>query len=448
MRNDAFTPEAAAALGGPAWLARRRADALAGFAGRELPTEAEEEWHYSKVSDLNLGAFSPPLPPARPDAVAVSGELPEAASRLLAELGPIAGLVVTRDGAVERLEASASAVSAGATVASLAGEATEPAALPSLADAPDALWLLAEAFVADGALVRLPARAVVEEPFVVIHWMSGASASRLVAPRTLVELGEGAQASVVELLVSGDEAILVAPSVELRVGDGAHLSAMSVQQLGGGAVQLASQRSVLGRDAVLVSFVAALGGAVTRQRTHSVLAGVSAESRHFAIYLADDHQAMSFRTVQEHVAAHTRSELVFKGAVAGEARSAYSGLVRIHRGARKADASQTNRNLVLSDGARADSVPNLDIEENDVRCSHASAVGPIDPEQRFYLETRGVPSEAAERLVLLGFFEELLARAPITGFAAHVRDGLPGRLAAAAGALVEEPVLAPSGGAR
>ena len=97
------------------------------------------------------------------------------------------------------------------------------------------------------------------------------------------------------------------------------------------------------------------------------------------------------RTFQEHAAPRTRSNLVFMGAVDDSARSVYSGLIRIHKGARKSDAAQTNRNLVLSDGAHADSVPNLDIEENDVRCSHASAVGPIDRAQRFYVESRGVP---------------------------------------------------------
>jgi Fe-S cluster assembly protein SufD len=101
---------------------------------------------------------------------------------------------------------------------------------------------------------------------------------------------------------------------------------------------------------------------------------------------------------------------VFKGAVAGTSRSVYNGLIRMHHGAKGANAFQTNRNLVLSDGAHADSVPNLDIQENDVRCSHASAVGPVDEEQRFYLESRGVPRAVAERLILLGFFAELFER--------------------------------------
>jgi Fe-S cluster assembly protein SufD len=108
----------------------------------------------------------------------------------------------------------------------------------------------------------------------------------------------------------------------------------------------------------------------------------------------------------------------------------YTGLIAMRKGARRADASQTNRNLVLSEGAHADSVPNLDIEENDVRCSHASAVGPIDPELIFYLESRGVPPEAARRLILLGFFEDLLADLPLQAVADHVRQSVAGRLAA------------------
>ncbi len=151
-----------------------------------------------------------------------------------------------------------------------------------------------------------------------------------------------------------------------------------------------------------------------------------------AIYFGDGDQTQDFRTFQEHVAPRTRSELVFKGAVADRARSVYSGLVHMHKGARRADASQTNRNLVLSEDAHADSVPNLDIEENDVRCSHASAVGPVDSEQRFYLESRGIPPEVAERLILLGFFEDLLVRSPHQGYAAYLHDIVSARVTAAA----------------
>jgi len=119
-----------------------------------------------------------------------------------------------------------------------------------------------------------------------------------------------------------------------------------------------------------------------------------------------------FRTLQDHSAPKTTSDLLFKGAVQDEANGVYSGLIRVRRGAAGTNAFQTNRNLVLAEGAMAWSVPNLEIEENDVRCSHASAVGPVDEEQMYYLQSRGIPPEVAERLIVLGFFDDLLAGAP------------------------------------
>ncbi len=429
-----FEAAAVDGLGGSRWLALRRQDALERAAKADLPSEADEEWHYSNVQSLELDRLVPAAGPAEAPAT-----LPSAAASLVSALGPLAALVVTVDGAVvERRVEEGVALQ----ISTLATAPEAPECLPAVADGADALSLLAEASVRDGAHLVVAAGAAVEAPIVLVHVVTAAATDRLVAPRTLVEVGRSAEATVVEVLVSGDHPVLVAPTTELRVGANGSLTHLSVQELGRQADQLASQRATLERDASLVSFVAALGGATARQRTHAVLAGEGAESRLFAVYLADGHQVVSFRTVQEHVAPRTVSELVFKGAVAGEARSAYSGLVHLHHGARKADASQTNRNLVLSEGARADSVPNLEIEENDVRCSHASAVGPIDAEQRFYLETRGVPPTAAERLVLLGFFEEILSRAPEPAFAAHVRDGLPARLAAATGGT---PAVAGSG---
>jgi len=435
-------------LGGPGWLRSRRVEALEGFRSAALPREAEEEWHYSEIDQLDLGSFRPPLPDGAPSRGAADLDLPEAAIRLLGELGPRAGLVVTVDATVVAIEGSKAGEHAGVKLGALADAPCAPMGLVGLDGQSDALGLLAEAFVQDGALVEVPSAARVEEPILVLHLVTARSAGGLVAPRTIVMVGEGAEASVVELVVSSDDPVLVLPATTCTVASRGRLAHMSAQQLGLGAMQLGSHRHVLQRDATLTAFVAALGGSWARQRVHSALVGEGAQSDLLAVYFADGHQLMSFRTVQEHVAPRTKSELVFKGAVAGEARSAYSGLVSMRKGAQKADASQTNRNLVLSEGARADSVPNLDIEENDVRCSHASAVGPVDADQRFYLETRGVPTEAAERLVLLGFFEDLLFRSPHAGFAAHVRQALPARLAAATGGAQDEEALASLGGRR
>ena len=142
------------------------------------------------------------------------------------------------------------------------------------------------------------------------------------------------------------------------------------------------------------------------------------ESDLTAVYFGDGNQMLDFRTLQDHVAPHTRSDLLFKGAVEDHAQSVYSGLIRIRPGAQHSRAYQTNRNLVLTEGAEAMSVPNLEIEADDVQCSHASTVGPIDDDQLYYLATRGVPPDEAERLIVLGFFDDVFERLPLPSLVA------------------------------
>jgi Fe-S cluster assembly protein SufD len=146
------------------------------------------------------------------------------------------------------------------------------------------------------------------------------------------------------------------------------------------------------------------------------------------VYFGEGEQMHDFRTMQDHAAPKTTSDLLFKGAVEDRAQSVYTGLIRVRKGAAGTQAFQTNRNLVLSEGARANSVPNLEIDENDLSCSHASAVGPIDERQRYYLESRGVPPEAANRLIVLGFFDELLERAPVTALLGWLRHAVARKL--------------------
>jgi Fe-S cluster assembly protein SufD len=152
-----------------------------------------------------------------------------------------------------------------------------------------------------------------------------------------------------------------------------------------------------------------------------LLSASGAESDLIAVYFGDHEQMLDFRTFQDHDAPHTRSDLLFKGAVEDSARSVYSGLVRLRPAAQKAEAYQTNRNLVLTEGASAESIPNLEIEANDVRCSHASTVGPIDDDQRYYLESRGIPPAEAERLIVLGFFDDVFARLPVPALVQPLR---------------------------
>jgi Fe-S cluster assembly protein SufD len=418
--EHSFTEAAAIALGGPDWLAARRARATTRLAEVSWPTGHEEIWRYSRIADLGLDRFRPmtaaELGP--PDSDRVPGGGPFGA-----ELGDHAGLVVVRDGRVVHHELDPALVDRGVTVCGLdtCDAAVVEPWLGSVAGASeDAFTILHDAFLAGGTFVHVPPGVVVDRPIVVLHWAEGDGLASF--PHTLVVAEESSEVTVLERHASVDDVVhLVDAVVELSVGDGAHVRHVHVQEYGARTWSIALQRAHLGRDARLSSSAVALGGDYARLRTEARLDGPGAESDLLAVYFGDGAQMHDFRTFQDHVAPRTRSDLLFKGAVEDTARSVYSGLIRIRPDAQKVEATQSNRNLVLTEGAGAESIPNLEIEADDVRCSHASTVGPIDDDQLYYLESRGVRPDDAERLIVLGFFEDVFARLPVPALAGPLR---------------------------
>jgi Fe-S cluster assembly protein SufD len=339
-----------------------------------------------------------------------------------AEAGSRSGLVVVRDGRVVHHELDDALAAKGVIVCDLATCDGEEVGrwLGRCSDAsPDAFTTLHDAFLAGGAFIRVPAGVVVEQPIVVLHWSEGEGAASF--PHTLVVAEEQSEVTVLDRFGSPDVDHFVDGVVELVIGDAAHVKYLSVQEHGPQTWSIVLQRAHLGRDATLRSSAVALGGEYARLRSESLLTGQGAESDLLAVYFGDQQQMLDFRTLQDHQAPHTRSDLLFKGAVEDEARSVYSGLIRLRHEAQKSNAYQTNRNLVLTEGAGAESIPNLEIEANDVRCSHASTVGPIDDDQRYYLESRGIRPEDAERLIVLGFFEDVFMRLPVPSLAGALR---------------------------
>jgi len=418
--SSAFTVDAARGLPGPEWLAARRVAAAERLAEVSWPTRAEEIWRYSRVDELDLDRFRPlqPTDPGLADGPAPGG------GPVAAEAGARAGLVVVHNGRVVRCELDEALLAKGVLVDDLANrdDGVARAALGTCADAsPDAFTVLHDAFLAGGPVVHVPAGVVVERPIIFVHWSEGDGLASF--PHTLVVAGEGSEVTVLDRFSSppGRGAHLVDAVVELVVGDGAHVKYLSVQEHGPGTWQVALQRAHVGRDATLRSSAVALGGDYARLRSETLLEGQGAESDLLAVYFGDGAQMLDFRTLQDHDAPSTTSDLLFKGAVEDDARSVYSGLIRLRPTAHKARAYQTNRNLVLTEGAGAESIPNLEIEANDVICTHASAVGPIDDDQLYYLGTRGIPPDEAERLIVLGFFDDVLDRLPIPALAGALR---------------------------
>jgi len=424
--TEAFTPDAARALGGPDWLVARRLAAVERLAGLAWPTPAEEIWRYSRIDKFDLARYRP----FTPDELGLAGdERAPGGGPWAAEAGKHAGMIVVRDGRVVHHELDPALEAKGVRVCGIAtcdDELVSGLIGRASSASEDAFTVLHDAFLAGGAFVHVPAGVVVDDPILVLHWCEGDG--RASFPHTLVSLAEGAEATVLDRFGSPQTDHLVDAVTELLIDDNAHLRYLTVQEHGSRTWHLGLLRAHVGRDSTLRTSAVALGGDYARLRSEALLHGQGAESDQLAVYFGDGAQMLDFRTLQDHDAPNTRSDLLFKGAVEDTARSVYSGLVRLRPAAKKANASQTNRNLVLSEGASAESIPNLEIEANDVRCSHASTVGPIDDEQAYYLESRGIPPEEAERLIVLGFFDDVFERLPVGALTRGLRRAVVDKL--------------------
>ncbi len=372
---------------GESWKSVRRA-AFERALVAPFPSPDEEIWRYSRIDELDLAAFSP-------SPVQSHIEIPPGA------------LTVTRVGSDQ----------------SPIDESTADTTLAQLFDeiAPGDIFAELNLAHMDVVVVSVPRNTVIAEPVTITHTLERSGAAYF--PRLIVIAGENAEVTVVERFISPDgNPLLVVPILETRAAQAARIRYVGINELGDRTWQIGEQRSFGARDSDTLLATVALGGDYARVSTSARLEGIGGNTRQVALYFAGGTQMHDFRTLQEHVAPRTTSDLLFKGAVQDTAKSVYTGLIKIHKDAKGSSAFQTNRNLTLSHGAWAESVPNLDIETNDVKCSHASTVGPIDEDQLFYLESRGVHPDVAQRLVVLGFFDEVLAQLPVGGLAETLRQ--------------------------
>jgi Fe-S cluster assembly protein SufD len=404
-----FSADAAAGLAGPEWLRARRASGYQAFAAADLPSESEEVWRYTPIEELALEDVT--LAPAQPsDPGAAASDL---LARLAADLGRTAGTVLVHNGSVVTREEAGPVSDVPLFAFGTAADVDDAARmLGAVQRDGDALVRLNDAFAPDPVFVDVPEGVAVDAPLLVVHWCDPAVAS---FPRLCVRAGAGASVSVVEVFAGaqGAERALVVPVTELAAAEGAAVSYVSLQILGPSAWSIGRLAARGGTRCALRTFTVGLGASYGRMRADVTVDGKDGSCEVLSAYLGDDSQVHDIRTLQDHAAPRTKSELLCQGAVAGTSRSVYSGLIRVNRGAVRSDARQTNHNLVLDEGAHADSVPNLDILENDVTCSHASTVGPIDEDQRYYIESRGIAPEVAEGLIVRGFFDAIIDRGPV-----------------------------------
>ncbi|HUX05181.1 MAG TPA: Fe-S cluster assembly protein SufD [Acidimicrobiales bacterium] len=373
--------------------ATSRERAWRAYLSEGLPATSDEVWRYAPLRELDLNNYSVPSEPR-----------PGVDTSFATQLCSRADLVVrVTDGFLDESTVAIDGVTVEATDSLSCLDGEDRAARY----ASDSFALLNAALAPATTLVRVAAGVNVQRPIVIVHATNSSSSFA----RTHVELGRGASATVVEYFEGGDDALVV-PLSEYAVGENASLQLITYQRLALSAWHVARTTGFIGRDARLAQAVIGMGGHYNRSRNDAVMEGVGAQNELRTTFLGSDSQVHDFRTHQFHVAPRSRSLLLSKGAVADESRSVYTGLIEIEKGARRTDARQTNHNLLLSPLAHADSVPNLEIRENDVVCAHASSVGPLDELQRWYLESRGVRRPDAERLMIQGFFNEMLVALP------------------------------------
>jgi len=416
--------QAAAVAGAadPAWLAARRASALEYYEKLGMPSSAEEVWRYVDL-DFSIDEYGPAETPGEPH---------ELDAGIAAALPSTAGTVLIVDGTAT----SSTSEDSKAAFGSIRGLLTEQPDLlePYLGECiPADLNKLAaahNAFGGDGAALVVPKGVVVEEPFFID--VQAATSGSVSFPRVTLAARESSQASVVIRYRSDDDIdALVVPQLEMYVGDNAQLKVTVVQHWGRKTRSIGHAGAVVGRDGSVHIGEAGVGAALSRLHLSVDLEGNGSSANVVGAYIGDEKQTLDYRYFMHHAGVNTNSDMFLKGAVQDEALSVFTGMIRIDEGAQQTNAFQTNRNLILSDGASAQSVPNLEILANDVRCGHGSTMGPLDDEQRYYLMSRGLDEGRSNRLLVHGFFNEALSKFPEPAIADVVASWIDAKYRAA-----------------
>ncbi len=442
--TDALNLEAVKAVssGEPTWLQERRLEAWDAYERTPLPTTRLEEWRYTNLKRLlrldALGytrtAFE--ATEARPafDLDTAPAPLREA----MAEDREAAGHVVEVDGRVVHVDLDAELAARGVVLTSLREAVRSHGAILEAHLATEALpasrgkfQALNAALWTDGIFLHVPKGVRLELPVRVTRYRSAGGEASF--SRTLILAEAASQVSYVDESLSADfdAPTFVSSAVEVVTRDGAQVQYVSLQRMGRGVFHLQQQRTLAGRDSTLDTLNVSLGASVARTDLNAQLLGPGANSDMLGLYFGESGQHFDHNTSQDHVAPHAKSDLLYKGALDGDARAVFRGIIKVHKGAQQTDAYQTNRNLLLSETARADSLPNLEIEADDVRCSHGATVGQLDQDHLFYLMSRGLSRTQAERLVVLGFLGEVLSRLPLGGVVEKVTRIIAERLQAA-----------------
>jgi Fe-S cluster assembly protein SufD len=393
-----------------------RRQALAAFGRLPIPSTSDEAWRRTDIRSLPAGSFQLPTQDAYKD-------LPPAPEELLS---PLAGdqhggqIVLLPGGNQASLDPALSAQ--GVVFTDLVTAEQRHADLLAMILGQvvrvdeGKFAALAAAFSTNGVFVYVPRGVQVEQPLQSILWGPGVNLAY--TSHILVWVDDGASLTYVHEAASPTEPdgqSMHAGIVEIHVGDGANLRFVELQSWGEHVWNFSHERARVGRDGNLDWIFGAVGSHLTKNFSDLDLVGQGATGRMSGFYFTDGVQHLDHDTQQNHLAPHTTSDLLYKGALKDHSRSVWQGMIYVAPGAQKTDGYQANRNLVLSPKAHADSIPGLEILADDVRCTHGATVGKIDADQVFYLRSRGISYAESERLIVEGFFDPIMQRIPFEG---------------------------------
>jgi Fe-S cluster assembly protein SufD len=396
----------------PQWLRQRRRDAFALFLKSPMPTLRDEEWRRTDIRALKLSNFAPPSgSPPSPESTAALRSVWDSQSE------PYAAGIEHIDATVTR-PADSTRLPPGVVFTDLSRATREHPELlerylltDAVAPGTDVFSAQHAAFWSGGTLLYVPRGVKLDRPLFTLVGLAAAGSVDL--NHTLVILEEGAEATLVqETAGRGRDAApaLHVGAVELFVGRGARLRFVNIQNWDAGTWHFSRERALVGADATLQWTVGGLGARLAKVNQEVALTGQGASAQVNGVMFTAGRQHLAYFTRQDHMAPHTTSDLLYKGGLKDNSRIVWKGMIRVEKDAQRTDAYQKNDNLVLSGSARADSIPGLEIEANDVRCTHGATAGRVDDDMIFYLRSRGISKDESIRLIVEGFFANVYDR--------------------------------------
>ncbi len=395
----------------PSWLTERRREAFRLFQALPWPTSNDEEWRRTDIRAFKLDAFAPPA--RREPGAEDKAALEPLWNTLSAHYGTGIEQInaeVTRAADPTKLE-GAVFIDLGRAIRERPELLKRYLLTDAVAPGTDAFSALHAAFWTGGTLLYVPKGVTVNAPLFSLIGLARGGAVDL--DHTLIVLEEGAEATLVRETAGrerGDAPALHVGAVEVFVRRGAKLRFVNIQNWDHGTWHFSRERALVGPDAALQWTVGGLGSRLAKVNQEVALAGQGSRAQVNGVLFTTGRQHLAYFTRQDHMAPHTTSDLLYKGGLKGQSRIVWKGMIRVEKDAQRTDAYQKNDNLVLSESARADSIPGLEIEANDVRCTHGATVGRVDEDMIFYAQSRGVSRETAIRLIVEGFFANVYDR--------------------------------------